>query len=90
MPESTDWLTVDDVAPLLGIAAKTVYQMAAQSFPEARRIPSYRLGPRGGKLRFLRGEIEGYVKALRPVPKPTGRVLTEHTPRKAERRRPRP
>jgi excisionase family DNA binding protein len=89
MSES-DWLTAEDVAPLLGIAAKTVYQMASRDFPEARRIPSYRLGPRGGKLRFLRAEVEGYIKGLRPEPKPTGRALTEHTPRKAERRRPRP
>jgi excisionase family DNA binding protein len=62
------WLTVADVAKLLDLAPKTVYIMASPGCTEARRIPSHRLGPRGGKLRFLKSDVDAYIKTTRTAP----------------------
>lgn len=93
MSEATragEWLTVVDVAPLLGIGVKLVYVMSNPKFPADRRIPCYRLGARGGKLRFRREDIDDYIRCLRPKPEPTHRDLGNFRPRVAVRRRPHP
>jgi excisionase family DNA binding protein len=87
---SAEWLTVAEVAPLLGIGEKLVYEMSGPRTPEEKRIPCYRLGPKGGKLRFKREEIEGYIKTLRPAPPASPRDLGEFRPRLVEPRRRRP
>lgn len=87
--EIAEWLTAEEVAPILGIGAKNVYRMSAPAWPEDKRIPCYRLGPRGGKLRFKRAEIEAYVESLRPHPEPTHRPLRLLEPRVGPKR-PRP
>lgn len=88
--KTEEWLTVEQVAPLLGIGVKLVYVMSNKNFPAERRIPCYRLGAKGGKLRFRREDIDGYIKTLRPKAEASHRYLGNFRPREAVRRRPHP
>jgi excisionase family DNA binding protein len=62
-----EWLTVDDAAKHLGLTAKKVYHLASLN-----RILHYRLGPRGGKLRFQAEDLDAYIEqcaTAEPPPK---------------------
>lgn len=58
--EGIEWLTVEDVAPLLGISAKNVYVMTSRG-----AIPHYRIGPNKGKIRFRRSDIDEYIRGCK-------------------------
>jgi hypothetical protein len=81
--EPIAWLTVNDVARMLDLKPKTIYILASEACPESRRLPSHRLGPRGGKLRFLAEDVADYIRASRTVVNPTSRPLKHLTPRVA-------
>jgi len=52
-------LTVGDVAPILGVSRRTVYELAESRDPTLR-IPAVRIG---GRLRFALDDIRAYVEA---------------------------
>ena len=52
-------LTADDVAELLAVDRKRVYELAARWQPDHLRLPSVKLGAR--QVRFLLAEVERYV-----------------------------
>jgi hypothetical protein len=79
--EDIAWLTVQDVARKLDLAPKSIYLMAGEGCPADRRIPSHRLGPRGGKLRFHPDDVAAYIESRRAVVRPSHRELKELRPR---------
>lgn len=59
-------MTAKEAAAYLGYGECTVYRMASPNYqPEARRIRSYRLGERGGKLRFRREDLDQHLESCR-------------------------
>jgi excisionase family DNA binding protein len=90
MSEATEWLTVEDVARMLDLKPKTIYILASEGCSADRRIPSHRLGPRGGKLRFHREDVTAYIEATRTVTKVSHRTLKILEPKTAGSTRRRP
>lgn len=75
-----EWLTVEDVAPLLGLSAKNVYVMTSRGL-----IPHYRIGPNRGKIRFRRADIDDYIQGCRvgaPVAAPRPPARKAYIPRR--------
>jgi excisionase family DNA binding protein len=52
-------LTADDVAALLAVDRKRVYELAARWQPEYLRLPSVKLGER--QVRFRASDVERYI-----------------------------
>jgi hypothetical protein len=65
---ATKWLDVRGAADYLGIHPDTLRKLAAQ-----RAIPTHQEGPRC-KLYFLRGELDGWRLAAKPVQSRTSRL----------------
>lgn len=69
-------LTAAAVATMLGLKPRTVYDLA-----DSGRLPCYRLGARGGALRFDEQDVEAFKRAMpqAPVqPMPTARALRNY------------
>ena len=61
---SKAWLSVKDAAEYLGLGVSAIYQMAASG-----ELNHYRIGPRGGKIRFKASDLEEYLAKARRGPK---------------------
>jgi excisionase family DNA binding protein len=59
----TRYLTVEEVAEVLGVPKTFIYRRTCRGHPDA--LPSYRFG---GHLRFLPSDIEDWIEAHRREP----------------------
>jgi excisionase family DNA binding protein len=73
---NTVWITKEEVAEILGVAADTVKKMAYR-----RELPHYK--PSHKVLRFDRGEIDEWVRKFRVMAKPVS--LTKYRRQKQRR-----
>ena len=53
-------MNVAQVAEKLGLSRSAVYELAASEV-----LASYRVGPKGGSLRFAVGDVEAYLRQCR-------------------------
>lgn len=77
MPGGGLMLTAADVATMLGLKPRTVYDLA-----DSGRLPCYRMGVRNGALRFDERDVEAYRRTMPPKrpepPMPTARALRNY------------
>jgi excisionase family DNA binding protein len=62
------WLTVPEAAEYVRVGRATLYEMVARG-----QVVHYRVGPKGGLVRFKASELDVYLESVKcgPKPKPT-------------------